>query len=268
MGHASQFQPGGFYPGVSAPEPIYAYPTQSIYGTLPRGPPRPVKPMPSFEDQVLSHRQGASQDSSAIHNEILNARGLINYATFRQNISAEAAEAAKRRAEVTAQIARHWSNEDLRLDLSKPEDDASESSSSSSTSSSTSLSQEQQRPPSPPPRRNGGSRSRSTSPGKTVTFSDNQGPEDHQDERSLNELESSPRRMKWKPLALAASTMLQMQKKRKAPSPPPSLTTTDEIIDDPDDVDEVLEATSKPAHEVLGAKLSANLRAKFGLQSH
>ena len=80
-------------------------------------------------------------------------------------------------------------------------------------------------------------RSRSTSPGKTVTF----GPSLEQDkERSLYELDESPRRkIHLKPLALAASNLIAVSKgqnskakniqespkgkaKRRAPSPPPS----------------------------------------------
>ena len=148
-------------------------------------------------------------------------------------------------------------------------------------------------------------RSRSTSPGKTVTFA---GPsiELDQDERSLNELDSTPRRMiHLKPLALAASNLIAVSKghavkatgsasvratgsasaaKRRAPSPPisdedtnnnsikglsneVSMTLRDSEEDSEEDFEEN-EAGShhEGHHEALGAKLSASLRQTFHLK--
>ena len=148
-------------------------------------------------------------------------------------------------------------------------------------------------------------RSRSTSPGKTVTFA---GPsiELDQDERSLNELDSTPRRMiHLKPLALAASNLIAVSKghavkatgsasvratgsasaaKRRAPSPPISDEDTNNnsikglsnevsmtLRDSEEDSEEEFEENEAGSHheghhEALGAKLSASLRQTFHLK--
>ena len=142
LGNGSQFQPRELYPQMPPPpnippppvpqlEPLYAYPS-SIYGTLPRGPPRPLErpglptifqvhhPQSEFTNspnhQSEDHIQDSDEsDESAIESAKRQKQRLavINYATFRQNISAEAAAAALRRAEITAHMARYWSDEDL-----------------------------------------------------------------------------------------------------------------------------------------------------------
>ena len=133
-------------------------------------------------------------------------------------------------------------------------------------------------------------RSRSTSPGKTVTFA---GPsiELDQDERSLNELDASPRRMiHLKPLALAASNLIAVSKghvakagssaKRRAPSPPLSDEDTNNDKELSNEVSLTLRGSSEDSseeefegneagghhHEALGAKLSASLRQTFHLK--
>ena len=258
---------------VQVPEPLYAYPN-SIYGTLPRGPPRPVE-RPDLAG-VFPEDPETEFTESAINFDQLRAN-MINYATFRQNISAEAAAAALKRAEIAARSARHWSTEDLsnipQLGLNTSED-SSESSFSEAIST-------RMASPSPSASR----RSRSTSPGKTVTFLE-------QGERSLNELESSPRRvMHFKPLALAATSLIGgrpfLKIKRKAPTPPesqpPSLPDAKDespYEDDHDIVDDNLENNAENnelvmddeesdndinSHEPLGAKLSASLRQTFRL---
>ncbi len=316
----SQFQPPGFYPQ----EPLYAYPSTmpppgpppsgppppipgtemsatsppsniSHYGTLPRGPPRPVLPIPevfmmphehSQPDQSAIQQQqhtGASSSSTtpgaSRRSVTLNPRGLINYATFRQKLSEESAFKAQLRAEANAEAARHWNQEQEQLaelnsmqqqgeekpDLNgeDAEDEASTSSvggddSTSMSSSSTEPEVSHCQPPSPPPRRDRSAsrqppvpalRPRSASPGKTVTFSDETTAED---ERSLNELDATPRRLKLaakKPLAALAN--LGTSLKRRAPSPPPM-----KVKEPPRE------------HEALGARLSASLRATFGLPQH
>ena len=290
---SSQFQPREFYhhtlpappppnhPPPPVPEPIYACPG-SIYGTLPRGPPRPVKRpnLPLFDLEQPLHEESITDD---LKSSLTGS--LINYATFRQNISNEAAIAAQKRAMINAKIARHWSNDDLtnlqRLSKSDQEsldeegneaDDSSEVSDESQQRLDDDSNEERrQASPSPPPSRSR-TRSRSSSPGKTVTFLDDQ------DERSLNELVSSPRRVINLKLPLTktlaeASTIFggQKRKKRLAPSPPTSKSENDEEFmenDDDDEDDEVLEHTStKGHHEALGAKLSASLRATFARNS-
>ncbi len=229
---------------------------------------------------------GASATSSATRLEILNARGLINYATFRQKLSEESALKAQKRAEANAEAARKWNCNDKdddhlmelgslqhqqqhakslnnveHVDPGDAEDEASSSSTeeadeSLSMGSSSASTTSHCQPPSPPPRRDRATnrnappviRPRSTSPGKTVTFSDETTAED---ERSLNELDASPRRMKLKPLAALAS--LGTSLKRRAPSPPASTKVKDR---------------SPREHEALGAKLSASLRATFGLPNN
>ena len=262
MGTTSQFQAREFFhphnlppppPTVPPPpvptnqnsEPIYAYPS-SLYGTLPRGPPRPVKRpnLPLFEEPLgLVDFVDTDED----HQKSLTG-SLINYATFRQNISNDAAIAAQKRAMITAKIAKHWSNDDLTnlqnlptMPLRPPS--ASESDADSSDFSSVEAAEIRMASPSPP-----GARSRSSSPGKTVTFLE-------QDERSLNELESSPRRViDLRPITSAASSLFGGHKKAKrlAPSPPLSKDEKEE---------EVLE--DNMSHEALGARLSASLRATF-----
>ena len=257
-------------PPVPQLEPLYAYPS-SIYGTLPRGPPRPLErpglptifqvhhPQSEFTNspnhQSEEHIQDSDEDESAIENAKRQKQRLavINYATFRQNISAEAAAAALRRAEITAHMARYWSDEDLsgQMPTMRMEDNnnmeasmeassmasagsgVSAGSSGSTGSQSTDEVVVHRRTASPSP--SASRRSRSTSPGKTVTF----GPSLEQDERSLYELDESPRRkIHLKPLALAASNLIAVSKgqnskaktqespkgkaKRRAPSPPPS----------------------------------------------
>ena len=138
LGNGSQFQPRELFhghqvppppppniPPPPVPEPLYAYPggVSSIYGTLPRGPPRPIERpgLPALFQVHQSEIQESSEDisqkmnQSAIEQEKRRQKRLavINYATFRQNISAEAAVAALRRAEITAHMARHWSDEDV-----------------------------------------------------------------------------------------------------------------------------------------------------------
>ena len=110
-------QPAQFQPGVTLySEPLYAYPQQlnnsngvtkpgnaaagssaasslrgvpmSLYGTLPRRPPRPVDP------------------------QLLNARSLGNYATFRQNSNSSATSLSTKN---TARRRIRWSQEDLLL---------------------------------------------------------------------------------------------------------------------------------------------------------
>ena len=257
-------------PPVPQLEPLYAYPS-SIYGTLPRGPPRPLErpglptifqvhhPQSEFTNspnhQSEEHIQDSDEDESAIENAKRQKQRLavINYATFRQNISAEAAAAALRRAEITAHMARYWSDEDLsgqmptlRLEDNNNMEASMEASSMASAGSGVSAGSSgstgsqstdevvvHRRTASPSP--SASRRSRSTSPGKTVTF----GPSLEQDERSLYELDESPRRkIHLKPLALAASNLIAVSKgqnskaktqespkgkaKRRAPSPPPS----------------------------------------------
>ena len=113
-----------------------------------------------------------------------------------------------------------------------------------------------------------------------------------QDERSLNELDASPRRMiHLKPLALAASNLIAVSKgqivkagssaKRRAPSPP-DLSDEDtnndikglsnevslDLEDSSENSDEDLEEVGGQNgghHEALGAKLSASLRQTFHL---
>merc|ERR1719266_3072148 len=259
LGNGSQFQPRELFQGghpppppnippPPVPEPLYAYPS-SIYGTLPRGPPRPID-RPGLPTLFQVHQSEIAEaesedDQSAIERQKRQQRlAVINYATFRQNISAEAAAAALRRAEITAHMARHWSDEDIsQMPTMRLEDSlqvhsslqneaegslASTSGSNSEASQSTDEVVVHRRTASPSPSTS--RRSRSTSPGKTVTFA---GPklELEQDERSLNELDASPRRMiHLKPLALAASNLIAVSKgqivkagssaKRRAPSPP------------------------------------------------
>ena len=296
--NTSQFQPREFYhhtlpappppnhPPPPVPEPIYACPG-SIYGTLPRGPPRPVKRpnLPLFDLEQPLHEESITD--ADLKSSLTGS--LINYATFRQNISNEAAIAAQKRAMINAKIARHWSNDDLanlqRLSKSEGEsldeggneaDDSSEVSDESQErlddddDANDSNEVRRQASPSPPPTRSR-ARSRSSSPGKTVTFLDDQ------DERSLNELVSSPRRVINLKLPLTktlaeASTIFggQKRKKRLAPSPPTSKSDKEiELVDEDEEEDEdVLEHTStKGHHEALGAKLSASLRATFARNS-
>ena len=73
--------PAGISETATVHEPIYAYPS-SLYGTLPRGPPRPVK-RPSLFEQPL---EDVDEEE---HRKSLTG-SLINYATFRQNISNDA----------------------------------------------------------------------------------------------------------------------------------------------------------------------------------
>ena len=196
LGNTSQFQPRELFqippPPPSQPppplppntEPLYAYPA-SIYGTLPKGPPRPVD-RPTIS--AIFHAENEESSSESDSEELRKKLAIINYATFRQNISADAAAAAVRRAEVTAQMARNFENEELpTLTLE-------------STSSESSFEKSRDRSPSPSPSR------RSKSPGKNVTFLD----------RSLEELESSPRKNMITNL---------INKKRRAPSPPPENNT-------------------------------------------
>ena len=221
---------------------------------------------------------------------------FINYATFRQNISNDAAIAAQKRAMITAKIAKHWSNDDLPNLLTgsskqtadrksedsdnaeededeeeEEEEDSSEISDSNSNSDQNSNfrnSNNRIASPSPP------TRSRSSSPGKTVTFLE-------QDERSLNELESSPRRVI--DLRSAASSLFggghkklvkkgqknSKSKKRLAPSPPLSKSLGDQ---DHDEIEEEAIAEDhigniNKNHKSLEARLSASLRATFARNS-
>ena len=266
LGNGSQFQAQEFFqippPPTNPPppipasnEPLYAYPS-SIYGTLPRGPPRPVQrpPLPFPEenpDEIIE-----VDSTSAIKEKRRLERGLINYATFRQNISAEAAAAALRRAEITAQFAKNWSPRD-------------EDNSSSSSSCEASEITERVSSPSPSMMR----RSRSNSPGKTVTFCEDsltlEEEESHQEEvmeenRSLNELDASPRRMiDLKPIAFAASNLIgsHLKLKRKAPSPPENSATEEDV----EVAENCHQSQDENGHEALGIKLSATLRNTFGL---
>lgn len=258
LGNASQFQPRELYqppnqgplppvPGQPV-EPLYAYPSGgSIYGTLPRGPPRPVEPLhPSISAIFHEEADDSSSTSSSSESDNQRARrrlAVINYATFRQNISEEAAAAALRRAEIAAHCARHWSDEDL---SQMPTLTLNESSTSSEESRKRSAS------PSPSASR------RSNSPGKTVTFLEQ--------ERSLNELDASPRRMMdFKSLISSPNSKV----KRKAPSPPtsppppipPSSLTTEDSDEEDQDITEC-----NNGHEPLGARLSASLRQTFRLR--
>ena len=264
LGNGSQFQAQEFFqippppnnpppPIPASNEPLYAYPS-SIYGTLPRGPPRPVQrpplPFPEVEnpDEILE-----IDSTSAIKEKRRLERGLINYATFRQNVSAEAAAAALRRAEITAQFAQNWSPK---------EEVAKDETSSDSSSDEASEMTERVSSPSPSMMR----RSRSNSPGKTVTFCEDSLTLDEaeienetvEENRSLNELDASPRRMiDLKPIAFAASNLIgsHLKLKRKAPSPPEVETTTEVEVNQ----------TDENGHEALGIKLSATLRNTFGL---
>ena len=79
-----------------------------------------------------------------------------------------------------------------------------------------------------------------------------------EENRSLNELDASPRRMiDLKPIAFAASNLIgsHLKLKRKAPSPPEVETTTEVEVNQ----------TDENGHEALGIKLSATLRNTFGL---
>ena len=94
-----------------------------------------------------------------------------------------------------------------------------------------------------------------------------------QDDRSLNEVDSSPRRvMHFKPLALAATNLMKM--KRKAPSPPDSSLESkiDEKVKELSEEDDTnsendsnINLEEINSHEPLGAKLSASLRQTFRL---
>ncbi len=275
LGNGSQFQPRELFtanmppppncpppplPGLQGlqglpqglQEPLYAYPS-SIYGTLPRGPPRPVE-RPSMasifheEDDEASDEASNEADASLSQEDFNNNQArlaVINYATFRQNLSAEAAAAAFKRAEIAAHLARHWSDDDL---SQMPTLDVSEVNIRTSS-------------PSPTASR------RSNSPGKNVRFLE-------QDERSLNELETSPRHRILKPnfVAVAASNLINgvpSAKKRKAPSPPDS--GSEAVINPEDDKNvEDIEASETSdenlrEHEALGARLSASLRQTFKL---
>ena len=235
LGNGSQFQAQEFFqippppnnpppPIPASNEPLYAYPS-SIYGTLPRGPPRPVQrpplPFPEVEnaDEILE-----IDSTSAIKEKRRLERGLINYATFRQNVSAEAAAAALRRAEITAQFAKTWSPKDKVAKDNHGQDDEDETSSNSSSDEASEMT-ERVSSPSPSMMR----RSRSNSPGKTVTFCEDSLTLDEEElstveeNRSLNELDASPRRIiDLKPIAFAASNLIgsHLKLKRKAPSPP------------------------------------------------
>lgn len=274
LGNGSQFQAQEFFqippppnnpppPIPASNEPLYAYPS-SIYGTLPRGPPRPVQrpplPFPEVEnpDEILE-----IDSTSAIKEKRRLERGLINYATFRQNVSAEAAAAALRRAEITAQFAKTWSPKDevAKDNHDQDEDDTSSSSSSDEASEMT----ERVSSPSPSMMR----RSRSNSPGKTVTFCEDSLTLDEEElstveeNRSLNELDASPRRIiDLKPIAFAASNLIgsHLKLKRKAPSPPEA--TEVEVTQETENYQSKEE---NDGHEALGIKLSATLRNTFGL---
>ena len=193
---------------------------------------------------------------------------FINYATFRQNISNDAAIAAQKRAMITAKIAKHWSNDDLpnlqklsKSESDNPEDDEDEDDDEEEEDSSeisddleSHENSERIASPSPP------TRSRSSSPGKTVTFLE-------QDERSLNELESSPRRViDLRPLTSAASSLFGghkkpkgQKKKRLAPSPPLSKSLAED--------EEAIAQDENKNHKSLEARLSASLRATFARNS-
>ena len=200
---------------------------------------------------------------------------FINYATFRLNISNDAAIAAQKRAMITAKIAKHWSNDDLpnlqKLSKSETsdnaeddEDEEEEEEDSSETSDDLESHENSERiacSPSPP------TRSRSSSPGKTVTFLE-------QGERSLNELESSPRRViDLRPLTSAASSLFgghkkpkDQKKKRLAPSPPLSKSLGGDVEDD-DDEEAIAAEEENKNHKSLEARLSASLRATFARNS-
>lgn len=245
---------------------------------MPRGPPRPVDRGtilgPIFDEEDTNSAEANESNAASLSailmrkNELSRSQ-LINYATFRQNISAEAAAAAQKRAEmVTAQLARHWSNEDLRIEAKEAKQESSDSSSNSSQITEG----DRVSSPSPPSRR-----SRSSSPGKTVTFVENVNESSlhHQDDRSLNELDASPRRMmafaNLKEAASGIGFNLLSSKKRQAPSPPNTASNslqsevTEAKIELSDEEDEDEAGGNK--HEILGAKLSASLRATFGLKN-
>jgi len=116
-------------------------------------------------------------------------------------------------------------------------------------------------------------RSRSNSPGKTVTFCEESLETARVNEieknRSLNELDASPRRMiDLKRIEFVASNLIgsHLKRKRKAPSPPDNA-TEDVIQVDDSNSDTVAEnePQNSNGHEALGIKLSATLRNTFGL---
>merc|ERR1712113_923186 len=157
-------------------------------------------------------------------------------------------------------------------DEEEEEEDSSEISDSNSNSDQNSNfrnSNNRIASPSPP------TRSRSSSPGKTVTFLE-------QDERSLNELESSPRRVI--DLRSAASSLFggghkklvkkgqknSKSKKRLAPSPPLSKSLGDQDHDEIEEEEAIAEdhiGNINKNHKSLEARLSASLRATFARNS-
>ena len=271
LGNGSQFQAQEFFqmppppsnpppPIPAANEPLYAYPS-SVYGTLPRGPPRPVQrpPLPFPQEGEEEDIIIEVDPTSAIKEKRRLERGLINYATFRQNISAEAAAAALRRAEITAQFAKNWSPKDEEKD-----NDSTSASSSLEESEMT----ERISSPSPSLMR----RSRSNSPGKTVTFCEEslENPEvENEENRSLNELDASPRRIIDLKRIEFVSDLIgsHLKRKRKAPSPPDNATEDVIPVEDSNSDTTAAEIEQQPSngHEALGIKLSATLRNTFGL---
>ena len=212
-----------------------------------------------FQEEIEVEESIEVDPTSAIKEKRRLERGLINYATFRQNISAEAAAAALRRAEITAQFAKNWS----------PQDETDHHETSSSSSLDESEITERISSPSPSMMR----RSRSNSPGKTVTFCEDSLTlentcENVEENRSLNELDASPRRMiDLKMINFAASNLIgsHLKRKRKAPSPPDPEASAPDVIEKYDEKSDTIEQQNSNGHEALGIKLSATLRNTFGL---